>query len=88
MAQLRTERVCRAYRDVFGDNEKTRSQSQQIVWDDLQIAGFAKTTTQIADKEGRLCAMRTAGNEGRRWMLLYIELNVSFKPELAQPKQQ
>ena len=56
----------RAYRDLFGDNPANRSETQRIVWEDLQRAGYANQPVFVDDKNGAVCPMRAAFADGRR----------------------
>ena len=78
----------RAYRDLFGADESSRSETQRIVWDDLKVAGYFKQPVFIRDHTGALCPLRAAYADGRRSIFLYIERNAMFTPELTeeQPK--
>lgn len=84
IAQMRQEKLMRAYRDLFGDNQATRSEAQILVWEDLQKVGYARQTVFIPDRNGAVCPMRAAFADGRRSVLLYIESNVSFVPAVTQ----
>ncbi len=86
-ALLRQSRVMHAYRDLFGGDEKTRSETQRIVWEDLRIAGYVDRPVFLADKNGALCPMRAAYADGRRSIALYIAANVQHAPTLVQQQQ-
>ena len=40
--KLHQSKVIAAYKRVFGDNDKTRTDDQRTVWKDLEIAGYSK----------------------------------------------
>ena len=66
------ERLVRAFLDVFGDDNASRTPSQQIVWAWLEQAGYARRTSFVPDAEGKLDTLRAAITDGRRG--LYIEI--------------
>lgn len=86
MAQIKQERLMRAYRDLFGPNDGVRSDTQRLVWEDMQLAGFGKRSTYAVDKTGRADPVMSANQEGRRWIWLYIEANATFVPEAPKPE--
>lgn len=82
--QMRQSRVMQAYRDLFGADEKTRTEIQRIVWEDLKVCGYLHEPVFVPDKAGALCPMRAAFADGRRSIFLYIRSNVEFAPNVAQ----
>lgn len=66
------ERLVRAFLDVFGDDNASRTPSQQIVWAWLEQAGYARRTSFVPDAEGKLDTLRAAITDGRRG--LYLEI--------------
>lgn len=86
---LRKSKVADAYRKLFGSDPTTRSEIQILVWEDLQRAGYKREPVFVPDRQGQVCGMRAAFADGRRSIVLYIEANVAFAPELEQqqPKQ-
>lgn len=77
----------RCYRDLFGTPPapgapETRSEAQILVWQDLEIAGYAKRPVFVPDRQGNLCSMRASIADGRRSLFLYIESNVNFTAQL------
>ena len=87
LAQIKQERLMRAYRDLFGASDGTRSETQLLVWEDLKNAGFARRPTYAVDKQGRADPVMSAHNDGKRWMFLYIEENAEFIPEAPKPEK-
>src|SRR6187399_950278 len=86
--ELRREMVEGCYRDLFGippepGKPDQRTKTQQVVWNDLQAAGYMFQPVFKADKEGKLCNARAAIADGRRSLFLYIRANVLSKPELS-----
>lgn len=77
MEAMRQSRVADAYKEVFGATAAKRNRAQAIVWEDMQKVGMVKSPVFIADKAGQMCAMRAAHADGRRWVFLYIEANVT-----------
>lgn len=84
---LRQSRVMKAYRDLFGDDEKTRSDMQRIVWEDLRVAGYIHQPVFSPDKNGTFDPLSAAFRDGRRSIALYIAANVAFAPSLEQQQQ-
>jgi len=76
---IRQSKVADAYKMLFGDNPKKRTESQQIVWDDMQKVGSVKSPVFVAGKDGAMCPLKAAHLDGRRWVWLYIEANVTAK---------
>jgi hypothetical protein len=70
-------RVAAAYKEVFGGLDKERNAAQQIVWDDLQKVGSVNAPVFTQDANGALCGLRAAHVDGRRWVWLYIQANVT-----------
>lgn len=66
------ERLVRAFLDVFGDDNASRTPSQQIVWAWLEQAGYARRPSFVPDAEGKLDTLRAAITDGRRG--LYLEI--------------
>lgn len=66
------ERLVRAFLDVFGDDNASRTPSQQIVWAWLEQAGYARRPSFVPDAEGKLDTLRAAITDGRR--SLYLEI--------------
>ena len=78
----RLAKLAAAYKAMFGADPKARTEMQILVWEDLQIAGYMKALTFQPDRTGALCAMRAAIAEGRRSLVLYIESQVGYDPDL------
>jgi hypothetical protein len=74
-------RLMHAYKVVFGDDPKTRSDIQKMVWEDLQKRCYAKQTTVLPGRDGICCPIRMGHAEGSRSVLLYIEACLNFSPE-------
>lgn len=72
-ASSQGERLVRAFLDVFGDDNATRTPSQKIVWSWLEQAGYKKRPSFVPDSEGRLDPIRAAVTDGRRGLFLEIE---------------
>lgn len=66
------ERLVRAFLDVFGDDNASRTDSQRIVWAWLEQAGYARRPSFVPDAEGKLDTLRAAITDGRRG--LYLEI--------------
>jgi len=66
------ERLVRAFLDVFGDDNASRTPSQQIVWAWLEQAGYARRPSFVPDADGKLDTLRAAITDGRRG--LYLEI--------------
>ena len=66
------ECLVRAFLDVFGDDNASRTQSQQIVWAWLEQAGYARRPSFVPDADGKLDTLRAAITDGRRG--LYLEI--------------
>ena len=86
LAQIKRERLMRAYRDLFGATSGARSDTQRLVWEDLQKVGYARASLFQPDRNGAVCPLRAALAEGRRTAILYIEDAVSFVPEAPKPE--
>lgn len=66
------ERLVRAFLDVFGDANASRTPSQRVVWAWLEQAGYARRPSFVPDAEGKLDTLRAAITDGRRG--LYLEI--------------
>ena len=66
------ERLVRAFLDVFGDDNASRTPSQQIVWAWLEQAGYTRRPSFVPDADGKLDTLRAAITDGRRG--LYLEI--------------
>lgn len=66
------ERLVRAFLDVFGDDNASRTPSQRIVWEWLENAGYAKRPSFNPDSDGKFCELRAAITDGRRGLFLEI----------------
>ena len=66
------ERLVRAFLDVFGDDNASRTPSQRIVWAWLEQAGYARRPSFVPDADGKLDTLRAAITDGRRG--LYLEI--------------
>ena len=66
------ERLVRAFLDVFGDDNASRTPSQRIVWAWLEQAGYARRPSFVPDADGKLDTLRAAVTDGRRG--LYLEI--------------
>ena len=82
--QLKREKLCRAYRDLFGADEGVRNETQTLVWEDLKKRGYDELPTWVPDKEGRICPYRAAITDGSRNYWLYIRANVNFRPQIQR----
>lgn len=68
LAKLR--RLAFAYREVFGYDEQSRSESQRLVWaEEARLAGFNHTTIRH-DHTGRVDPIACAIGEGARQLFL------------------
>ena len=69
-ANASRERLIQAYGDVFGREEGGRSESQAMVWEDMQRRGFIRRPTAQHVEGAGIDALGSAHNEGKRLFML------------------
>lgn len=76
--RIEQEKLLAAYRDLFGEGEKTRTDTQIRVMADLEARGYIKRTTLVPDRNGETDPLRMAHAEGARSIVLYIQANIAY----------
>ena len=80
------ERLVRAFLDVFGDDNASRTPSQRIVWQWLEKESYSKRPSFVPDAEGKLDPIRAAVTDGRRSLFLAIDSIVGFAFQESEVK--
>jgi|GEM_PF-3363921 hypothetical protein len=76
--RIEQEKLLAAYRELFGEDEKTRTDTQIRVMADLEARGYMKRTTLVPDRNGATDPIRMAHAEGARSIVLYIQANIAY----------
>ena len=66
------ERLVRAFLDVFGDDNASRTPSQKIVWQWLEQFSHFTNATSVFTEGRAIDPIQSAQNEGRRMLFISI----------------
>ena len=66
------ERLVRAFLDVFGDDNASRTPSQRIVWQWLEQFSHFTNATSVFTEGRAIDPIQSAQNEGRRMLFISI----------------
>jgi hypothetical protein len=66
------ERLVRAFLDVFGDDNASRTDSQRIVWAWLEQFSHFTNATSVFTEGRAIDPIQSAQNEGRRMLFISI----------------
>ena len=76
-------KIALAYADVFGADDKSRTERQRLVWKNLTEVGFVdQTTVTFANAQTAVDPLWTHVLEGRRQLVLHVQQMVK---EAAEP---
>lgn len=84
--RLKEFQLAQAYEDVFG-REGARNQTQQKVWEDLELRCNFKRNTVLAGRDGSIDPYATHLREGCRTVFLKILANLDLAREGMDPEQ-